>query len=388
MPPTIPTPQRDGVCWPTAQQESLLHAALDAGQDALSAWRAWSASVAIETLDPGSQGILSLAYANLRRLEANDALLTKCKGLYRLTWYENQRRKHTLGQIATALQDAGVPVLVLKGMALIVHYYRDYGRRPMHDVDLLTPTEDAPRVLALLGARGWAPPARIPDPLPRPVYDMRHSLGLTGAAGASLDLHWHVLRQCCAPGDDAAFWEAAVPLNLNGIPARSLCPADQVLHICVHGIAWNPVPSFRWIADAVTVLRATGETFDWPRLVAQTRQRRLAPWVLSALEYLNRAFDVTVPGDVLETLHAIPLSRADLLEFDAYTRPPTLLRDLTRYWFLYRRMTPAPRPPWGFPRFLKYSWFLRRTSQMPPYVARHVAKRVRAHLERRSSRAK
>jgi len=52
---------------------------------------------------------------------------------------------------------------VLKGTSLIVHYYQDYGVRPMNDFDFLVPTSRAPEAVALLRRLGWQPQLKHPD---------------------------------------------------------------------------------------------------------------------------------------------------------------------------------------------------------------------------------
>ena len=65
------------------------------------------------------------------------------------------------------LNDASIPTILLKGMALSQRYYRDLGLRPMFDLDLLVPPQRAKAAYEILGPLGWT--SRLPGP---PTFDV------------------------------------------------------------------------------------------------------------------------------------------------------------------------------------------------------------------------
>src|SRR5262249_16277247 len=144
--------------------------------------------------------------------------------------------------------------IILKGSALLTLYYKDPGLRAMSDLDVLVRTSDVETAMALLGRWGWTSQVDIPAR----TVPVTHSLLFRDAEGPKLDLHWHVLWESCGRGMDDDFWAAAVSTDVAGVQTAALCPADQLFHACVHGVAWNPVPPLRWAADAVLVLQTGG----------------------------------------------------------------------------------------------------------------------------------
>ena len=173
--------------------------------------------------------------------------------------------------------------MVFKGASLSLLAYGDAGVRPMDDVDVLVPIERAGR-----GDRGAAGSRLAPDKTDPPAWtEVHHSLGIAGPRGGNVDLHWFSLWQ---PARDEPLWRAAVPLELAGVATLAPCPADQLLLACVHGTPWSPLPPFRWIADAVTVIRSAGEGLDWDRLVSEAERRRLTVATAAALAYLREEF--------------------------------------------------------------------------------------------------
>ena len=57
---------------------------------------------------------------------------------------------HLLERIAAAFNDAGVPLMVLKGAALNLTIHEDPGERAMLDLDLLVKPQDSERARGLL----------------------------------------------------------------------------------------------------------------------------------------------------------------------------------------------------------------------------------------------
>jgi hypothetical protein len=288
-----------GPDWPNRQQEWLLQAALWKGPRAADAWRRWKEAVDIDQLDGGSQGLLPLLYHNLTEQGSNDPLLAWCKGFYRRAWYLNQLTIHHMTGVLRALHQAGIRrLLLLKGAAMALAHYGDYGLRPMSDFDFQVPLDQGPAATALLVLWGWRPKSQLPR---------QHGWDFTDAQGRKLDLHWYSLFDCPQPGIDDDFWASASETHLADVPVQLLCPTDQLLHICAHGARWQIGSPLRWIADAVMILRATPrDAIDWGRLVNAAQQRGVAPLLLDSLTYLRDLMEAPVPSAVLDDLTPPP----------------------------------------------------------------------------------
>jgi hypothetical protein len=189
------------------------------------------------------------------------------------------------------------------------------------------------------------------------------------------------LAECCQADADDNFWAAAEPLVIEGVPTRSLCAADQLLHTCTHGVRWNYIPPIRWIADAVTIVRAH-PNLDWDRLVWQAQQRHLVLPLREALGYLTREMAVTIPQVTLTRLRAIPVTAAARREYTANTRPANANGPLLRLWLHYQnyRRTSPTAPVWEVPvefaRYLQYRWGLDHLWQAPLYALVGGSRRV------------
>ncbi len=257
-------------CWPSREQGLLLRAGLLKNRQALEAWQEWRSIIDIDDhLDDGSYRLLPLLYQNLKNHGVEDPFMNRLKGIYRLTWYKNQMLFHRNARLLNALRNSGIETLVLKGGALVPLYYKDYGIRPMADFDVLVHTDKVLQSIDLLEKSGWIPKDFKPS---EKYISQRYSHGFIDDEGKEFDLHWHVLSECCSPDSDDDFWEGAISTEINGVSAYALNPTDQLLHVCVHGMKWDVVPTIRWISDAMIILNNTQIDIDWDRLIAQARK--------------------------------------------------------------------------------------------------------------------
>jgi len=382
----------DAGSWPTAEQELLLRAALLRGPEALDAWRAWRSRVDVELIDHASGRLLPLVYKNLLTHDVADPLMRRLKGAYRLTWTKNQLLFRGMAQVLQGLHAARVETLVLKGAAFIVQHYRDFGVRHTSDFDVLVRTEQTSLAVQLLLQAGLTPKRGSVGELDQAMLSFDHGYPFIDAVGRNLDLHWHVLPQCTYPGADDAFWEGSVPMEMQGVATRALNPADELLHVCLHGSEWSGIAPIHWVADATTILKDDRAQVDWDRLVDQARERLLVVAVREALGYLRQLLDAPVPPEVLRALHAIPVSRAERVEqrFRLASRDET--GHLPVFLFRYRRYSrlsgraAVPGHRLGLLAFLQYVWGIDRPWKVPFCALTKLVRRCGRAMEAQGRR--
>ena len=367
-------------CWPTGEQELLLRAALLQGKSSLEAWERWKSSVDIEHLDIGSHRLLPHLYRNLQTQGVKDPLMGRFKGVYRRTWYDNQLLFHHVSALLLSFRDAGIETIVLKGAALALLHYKDSGVRPMNDFDVMVPVEQTSPAIDLMRKLGWNPMPRSPEALTESYLSIVNSHGFVHRAGRECDLHWHLFPECCQADADQEFWEHSVPFKVHDVPTRSLAPTDQLLHVCVHGAEWNPVPPLRWVADAMMIMKTA--PINWDRLIAQARKRRLILPLRDTLDYLHSRLAAPVPPEVLQSLRTLPASRLELAEYKYKTEnyEPKPLGYLPVLWFRYLRLEGSDSPRHkllGFVKYLQRFWGADHIRQLPFYAALMSMRRIR-----------
>ena len=305
--------------------------------------------------------------------------MARFKGVYRRTWYENQMLFHAMTDVLRAFGGAGIPTILLKGAALVLQYYGDYGLRSMEDFDILVPPDQARRAVAVLRDLGFTPQwDNRPD---EEVLTTRHGWDFQNDAGWLVDLHWYVFHDQTDPEPDVEFWNAAVPRIVGGIPTATLNPADQLLHVIVHGTAWVPEPSVRWVPDAMAILRS-GE-LDWARLLTQARRRGYTLLLRMTLPYLRETLGAPVPLRVCQELKTAPVSRAERITYAAKSRPPERWGPWLALCMAYLDFASATSSSGGrlphiaaLPRYLQRRWGAQSVWHVPVAAAYRLVRRI------------
>lgn len=368
-----------GDFWPNLQQELLLRAALMEGKYALDAWNEWKSSVEIENIDYGSLRMLPLLYRNLQTIGINDPLMSKFKGVYLRTWYENQILFHKMSVLLRSFHDAGIVTMILKGAALVLLHYKDYGLRPMSHIDVLVRIKDALQAVNLLSNMEM----KAQEAFTESTISVAHAHVFKDAAGQEFDLHWYLMQEYRYPHADDDFWDGAVSVKVNDVFTYALNPADLLLHICVYGAKWDQVPSFRWVADAMTIINSSQNEIDWNRLLIQAKTRRLIIPLRKTLDYLRDLLDAPIPNDVLQSIQNTATSKLERMEYryktQSYFQKP--LGKLPIKWFDYLRSlrsNDSQHKFFGFIKYLQLYWGVKHQWQLPFYVIFMSMRRLKA----------
>jgi hypothetical protein len=191
--------------------------------------------------------LAGLVYTRLYRAGLLDRIApAQAQALYRTysrTAAENLVRIHELREIRTAAHQAGIPFVLLKGMALLATVYADIGLRPMDDMDLWVRPQDRRRFAALLADAGYRQDPLYPDTFQK--------------GRVVVDLHTHPLgadrirsRKYLIRDNSVALFSRAAPVRLS--ENIFLCPAefDQLVLLSIHAFK-HGLQRMSWMADVL-----------------------------------------------------------------------------------------------------------------------------------------
>jgi hypothetical protein len=295
----------------TDEQRLLLRAALLDRDRAHVAWREWRAAVEFDAVDEASQRLLPLFARRIDELAPDEELRGLVRGLYRHSWGRNHFLWRDVKPVFAGLRSLGIPVLLLKGLALLRAYGGDWGARPMYDIDVLVPRERTGEALATLCQQGWTPEAGATfDWIRHRAVAHCHSWGFSLGEG-HVDLHWRVLLTSIGPRADDGFWANAQPLDIGGLQLRGLDSADLLLHVLLHGATSFGSSPLQWIADSVLVCRWAGAAAVADRLAEQARAHAQVDTVRAALEAVAELVD---EADVEPVIDRLTFARARRIE--------------------------------------------------------------------------
>lgn len=359
-----------GNSWPTSEQLLLLQAALCDEPEARAAWNKYAQTVDLQKADHASLSLLPLVYRNLK---ADDAPHMKlCKGKYRHTWCSNRSAWDKMNPLLTAWAAAGVEqIVLLKGMAMTLHWYRDFGVRVMGDIDLLVRKKHLPFIARSLFASGWETKFSRFD-IENPDHLQRwHALNFIHPDGSHLDLHWSLIEEN-AHDLDAALFAPAIPLSPEKPWLSVLCPTDQLFQVCIHGVKPSPVPLIRWVADAMTLLKSA--PIDEERLVFFAQRAHVCLPLSKALRFLSQTFGAPLSNATLSALEASPTLHLEAREHRALVRGRHILSGW--YRFCLQRGAFAASRFFHLPKYLQLTARLPSLWHLPFYVPYWLCKRL------------
>jgi hypothetical protein len=212
-----------------------------------------------------------------------------------------------LVDLVARLENAGIPVIVLKGPALGVTAYGDASMRTFRDIDLLVRREDVLRARDLLLELGYER-----DYEPDSEIDLLsgdHALEFS-RSGIKVELHGALLERYLRfdLGNDA-IWDNAAAMDLAGHRVKVLDSPRLLVFICAHG-AKHEWTRTRWICDvAQLAARASpGEVSEAVRIASAARARGI---LALGLRLASEVFGQDIPAFGVQT--ATPGIRTEAL---------------------------------------------------------------------------
>ncbi|SDW99300.1 nucleotidyltransferase domain-containing protein [Thiocapsa roseopersicina] len=216
----------------------------------------------------------------------------------------------------TTLAEAGIPALVLKGLALATTVYPHLAARQFGDVDLLIPENQVAQarlILERLHYRPVYPPNMLRDlnlqqltPSQERVYSAYyHELTLQSPdALFQLDMHWALVPQHFPIIPDCeAIWQDARQTVYDGRTLSALSAEHQILHTCIHATKdrWRKL---KWVVDLDRIVRADSplgreqpgrSQLDWERLIWYAEAWKSRRMLSTGLELAERLLATPVP---------------------------------------------------------------------------------------------
>lgn len=374
---------RTGSFWPNPTQELLLQSAFLKPKEALQAWEKWKEKSDIFDLDAASYRLMPQVYYRLKDSHLEEVYHNKMKGIYRHTWAKNQHLFQAMRPILEDLNHAKIPILLLKGAALSLSHFQDFGLRPMQDFDLLVPESSALKALAILQSHGWRPKYLKYQTVQRfnPVFlRVYPAMNLEGKEKAECDLHWRALCwENRKQGIENDLWEKGVPASWKGISLLIPSATDQLFHVIIHGTEYSDIPSIRWASDAMMIFQS-GQTIDWERLLSLGKRHSHTLALCETMHYLSEVLYAPIPSTFLHRLKQSTISNKERTEYEQRTsRTPS--RTIKQQWkqnlaFLWnshknvfrRRDASTLHLVATFPEFLTQLWGLFSLFQLPFHI--------------------
>ena len=269
---------------------------VDPGRDQLQKIRgAMSNSIDVDRLIDLAvkEGLGGFLYKSLMKAGLLESVTPQHKqrlyNIYYLTVRHNLKSFHALNTILEPLNQQGVQVVLMQGIALLLQVYQDVGLRPMKDIDLWVLPHNFQLLVNTLASQGFEQDRLYP--------------GTFRKGEAVLDIHTHLLwadriksRAHLLNNDQEDIFYNAVTVDFDGGRAMCLGPQDQFLYLGLHALKHN-FDRLIWLVD-IKSLAADWKPSDWDALLTRAENIGHQKTLLYILYLLQKIFSTEMPPEI------------------------------------------------------------------------------------------
>ena len=234
---------------------------------------------------------------------------------YAYIFYRNMQIYDILREVLERFRDEGIPVILLKGVALGETVYSDIDLRPPGDIDLLVKKTDLQNAAEIILEMGYNPA------YPMEQYRNQHHIPPYVKLDEKLDepifieIHHNIAPEPLMSRIRAEeLWEGAKTVNIAGIDALVLCPENLILHLCVHLSSDCFIAGIGNLVDISESVRNYDESIDWDCVVTRSNEFGLGSFTYYPLSLAKDMMGAEVPASALERLKLDPELRPSMVK--------------------------------------------------------------------------
>ncbi|HDH53638.1 MAG TPA: hypothetical protein ENH24_04045 [Nitrospirae bacterium] len=191
-------------------------------------------------------------------------------------------------KIFSLLSLNGIPVILLKGLALAETVYEHAGERQFSDIDFLLKKRDIPLAQKIISGSGYQVMHGS-----KPYYTKKTSL--------PVNLHLHRDIPYAAEGD---IWNNLQSIRINNTKVYILPPEENLLYLIYHLAISHGCIKEKWIKDIDRVVRHYEKEIDWLKLTNKAKVYGLTIPSYYTFLKTKELFFTPVPDSVIQDLRS------------------------------------------------------------------------------------
>lgn len=331
--------------FPDNEEILFLQMLLSGRNDFPQLWQQWKNRTVFDRLDKATLKLIPFLYLRLKELSIPDDEIKMIKGIYKHTWYKNLLIMDTTKKVVSSFNEENIPVLLLKGVPLIVNVYKNTAARTVGDADILIDPGHVEKAVEIMNANDWEYIYQSPFSMNRTVDPVANpynkELTFINRQNVSIDLHWRLFMFLFEenkehPMSYDAVYQHAIDCDLRGAKCKMPCHEDMIIHIIVHGAEQTFERTIRWALDVASIIRNV--SVDWKFLIERIKEFDVAVELNVAFSFLLKNNFVAVPESFMKELSELPLSKSKIKKYYKVTNGIELmfLGKLPYFWRAYR----------------------------------------------------
>jgi|WetSurMetagenome_2_1015567.scaffolds.fasta_scaffold130065_2 hypothetical protein len=230
-------------------------------------------------------------------------ILKRMKSLQYTSLARNMVFLDELSHLLTIFQKEGIPVIILKGAALLGNIYSDISLRPMSDLDILVRPEHLDHAETLALRRGYSYFV-TQEQQERAKHEDRHLENLIlREKGTMLEIHRFIVN----PNDPYhfeldGFWERAKPFTSLGANALTLATEDLLIHLSINFLLdrrYHSAKALGQLCDISEVVKYYGNSLNWDLIEKTSRENGILKGLHFVLYTCQHLLETPVPASIL-----------------------------------------------------------------------------------------
>ena len=253
-----------------------------------------------------SYNLVSLLYSKLHKnnllLNAPEEILYNLRDIYNQQVCIVMINNHEFKNILKILHDAGIEVILLKGIYLSEFYYDDPAERIMSDIDFLLKENDLDNALILLEQFGCKATKQFNKELTDKFS--RHIPPLLTPKQTLLEVHWKLIndnkKYLYVKYDYDKIWETKVTVKYCNAECFALKKEYLLIHLCVHIAEDLFKQKLQQLYDVFLVIKKS--EIDWELLFNTAKSWHCLKPLYSVLLTAGRIFYHELPEDFVKKI--------------------------------------------------------------------------------------
>lgn len=233
-----------------------------------------------------------------------EPILEKLKSIYYQSLARNMVLQNELSRLLSEFNSHEIPVIVLKGAALLENVYRDISLRPMNDIDILVRPEhlDLAEVIALQRGYTYLTTHDTPKQIKKSGRHLDNML--LREKGIFLEIHQHIVNTDDPYHFDlSGFWTNAESITISGTHALALAPGDLLVHLSIKFLLdrrYGSNNALGQLCDISEVIGRYHDSLNWDLIEKTSQEEGLLKGLHFVLYTCQRLLQAPVPVSILD----------------------------------------------------------------------------------------
>jgi hypothetical protein len=236
-------------------------------------------------------------------------------------YYSNLKRNllliGELRKVLATLQEAGIPCIVLKGIALAERVYPNIAMRGMSDVDILVKKDDLFRVDDYLSSLGYiSRDSTVAKAIHNPIgYLASLEYRKDAKSPLNLHVHWHTVNTSVPATmfveriDINRLWENSAMIAVADSHALMLRPEHLIIYLCEHALrVGHSFDRLILVCDIFFTIKAFENIIDWNFVSEESRRFGLSRFVYYGLSIVKHYTSLGIPDECFTQLKPSDIS--------------------------------------------------------------------------------